>query len=203
MAGALSALKCLSRAHTDRFLFGQILSLEYEKKRKKFHPLRLPLLGLTWWEAFRICRRVALATTSQLPRQLSACSLKLSQTEMRLQGFIGGSRQRHTREQRDRRQCRQLYRRKGRRKTHRQTHTGRQHRTGGRDPLSLPILWNKGHLTEWRPPFPRFGLRRGGLLPAELAAFQHAHWPQPYAGWNGQSVPSWKGFPHARHIPAF
>ena len=49
----------------------------------------------------------------------------------------------------------------------------------GRDPLSLPILWNKGHLTEWHPPFPRFGLRRGGLLPTEPAAFQHARWPQP------------------------
>ena len=81
------------------------------EKRKEFHPLGLPLLGLTCWEAFRIRQRVALAGTRQLSRQVSACSLKLSQTEMRLQGFIGGSRQRHTREQRDRRQCRQLYRR--------------------------------------------------------------------------------------------
>ena len=95
MAGTLSALKCLSRAHTDEFLFGQILGLEYEKKKKKreFHPLGLPLLGLNCWEAFRICQGVALAGTLQLPRQLSACSLKLSETEMRLQGFIGGSRQ--------------------------------------------------------------------------------------------------------------
>ena len=102
MAGALLALKCLSHAHTDGFLFGQILGLGYEKK-KEFHPLGLPLLGLTCWAAFRIRQRVALAGTRQLPQQLSACSLKLSQTEMRLQGFIGGSRQRHTREQRDRR----------------------------------------------------------------------------------------------------
>ena len=93
MAGALSALKCLTRAHTDRFLFGQILGLEYEKKRKDFHPLGLPLLRLTCWEAFKIRQGVALAGTRQLPRQLSACSLKLSETEMRLQGFIGGSRQ--------------------------------------------------------------------------------------------------------------
>ena len=93
MAGTLSALKCLSRAHTDEFLFGQILGLEYEKKIKEFHPLGLPLPGLTCWEAFRICQGVALAGTLQLPRQLSACSLKLSETEMRLQGFIGGSRQ--------------------------------------------------------------------------------------------------------------
>ena len=111
VAGALSALKCLSHAHTDGFLFGQILGLEYEKKIKEFHPLGLPLLGLTCWEAFRICQGVALAGTLHLPRQLSACSLKLSETEMRLQGFIGGSRQRHTREQ-DRRQCWQLCRRK-------------------------------------------------------------------------------------------
>ena len=46
MADALSALKCLSRAHTDGFLFGQILGLEY-KKKEEFHSLRLPLLGLT------------------------------------------------------------------------------------------------------------------------------------------------------------
>ena len=173
------------------------------KKRKEFHLLGLPLLGLTCWEAFRIRQGVALARTRQLPRQLSACSLKLSETEMRLQGFIGGSRQGHTREQRDRRQCRQLNRRKGRRKPHRWTHIGRQHRTGGQDPLSLPILWNKGHLTEWHPPFPRFRLRRGGLLPAESAAFPHARWPRTYAGQKGQSVPSWKAFPHARHLPAF
>ena len=95
MADALLALKCLSRAHTDGFLFGQILGLEYEKK-EEFHPLGLPLLGLTCWEAFRIRQGVALAGTRQLPRQMSACSLKLSETEMRLQGFIGGSRQRHT-----------------------------------------------------------------------------------------------------------
>ena len=36
MAGALSALKWLSRAHTDGFLFGQIIGLEYEKKEKSF-----------------------------------------------------------------------------------------------------------------------------------------------------------------------
>ena len=108
-----------------------------QEKRKEFHPLGLPLLGLTCWEAFRIRQGVALPGTRQLPQQLSVCSLKLSETEMRLQGFIGGSRQRHTRERRDRRQCRQLYRRKGRRKTHRQTHIGRQHRTGGWDPLSF------------------------------------------------------------------
>ena len=95
VAGALSALKCLSRAHTDEFLLGQILGLEYEKK-EEFHPLGLLLLGLTCWEAFRILQGVALDGTRQLPRQLSACSLKLSETEMRLQGFIGGSR--HTRE---------------------------------------------------------------------------------------------------------
>ena len=93
MEGALSALKCLSRAHTDGFLFGQILGLEYKKKRKEFHPLGLPLLGLTCWEAFRIRQGVALAGTHQLPRRLSACLLKLSETEMRLQGFIEGSRQ--------------------------------------------------------------------------------------------------------------
>ena len=80
------------------------------EKRREFHPLGLQLLGLTCWEAFRIRQGVALARTRQLPRQLSA-SLKLSETEMKLQGFIGGSRQRHTREQRDRRQCRQLHRR--------------------------------------------------------------------------------------------
>ena len=67
MAGTLSALKCLSHAHTDGFLFGQILGLEYEKKRKEFHPLGLPLLGLTCCEAFRIRQRVALAGTHQLP----------------------------------------------------------------------------------------------------------------------------------------
>ena len=89
------------------------------------------------------------------------------------------------------------------RKTHRQTHIGQQHRARGRDPLSLPLLWNKGHLTKWHPPFPRLGLRRGGLLPTEPAAFQHACWPRPYDGWNGQSIPSWKAFPHARHLPGF
>ena len=69
-------------------------------------------------------------------------------------------------------------------------HIGEQQRNRGQDPLSLPIRWNKGHLTKWRPLFPRFGLRRGGLLPTEPAAFQHAHWPWPHSGWNGQSVPS-------------
>ena len=44
MAGAVSALKCLSRAHTDGFLFGQILGLEYEKKRK-VSPSRAPVTG--------------------------------------------------------------------------------------------------------------------------------------------------------------
>ena len=44
VAGALSALKCLSHAHTDRFLFGQILSLEYEKKEKSF-----TLSGSHYW----------------------------------------------------------------------------------------------------------------------------------------------------------
>ena len=67
MADALLALKCLSPAHTGGFLFGQILGLEYEKKRKEFHPLGLPLLGLTCWEAFRIRQGVALAWTHQLP----------------------------------------------------------------------------------------------------------------------------------------
>ena len=70
MAGALLALKCLSCAHTDGFLFGQILGLEYEKKRKEFHPFGLPLLGLTCWEAFRIQQGLL---PCQLPRQLSAC----------------------------------------------------------------------------------------------------------------------------------
>ena len=111
VAGALSALKCLSRAHTDGFFNWPDSRFRIREKRKEFHPLGLPLLGLTCWEAFRIHQGVALAGTRQLPRQLSACSLKLSETEMRLQGFIGGSRQRHTREQRDRRQCRQLHRR--------------------------------------------------------------------------------------------
>ena len=66
MAGALLALKCLSHAHTDGFLFGQILGLEYEKK-EEFHPLRIPLLGLTCWEAFRLHQGVARAGTLQLP----------------------------------------------------------------------------------------------------------------------------------------
>ena len=44
MAGALSALKCLSRAHTDGFLFGQILGLEYEKK-KRVSPSQAPVTG--------------------------------------------------------------------------------------------------------------------------------------------------------------
>ena len=41
---ALSALKCLSHAHTDGFLFGQILSLEYGKKEKSF-----TLSGSHYW----------------------------------------------------------------------------------------------------------------------------------------------------------
>ena len=45
MAGALSALKCPSRAHTDRFLFGQILGLEYEEKKKRVSPSRAPVTG--------------------------------------------------------------------------------------------------------------------------------------------------------------
>ena len=45
VAGTLSALKCLSRAHTDGFLFGQILGLEYEKKEKSF-----TLLGSRYWD---------------------------------------------------------------------------------------------------------------------------------------------------------
>ena len=44
VAGALLALKCLSRAHTDGFLFVQILGLEYEKKEKSF-----TLSGSRYW----------------------------------------------------------------------------------------------------------------------------------------------------------
>ena len=44
--------------------------------------------------------------------------------------------------------------------------------------------------TEWRPLLTRLGLRRGTLLPAEPAAFQHARWPQSCAGWNVQSIPN-------------
>ena len=44
VAGAVSALKCLSRAHTDGFLFGQILCLEYEIK-ERVSPSWAPVTG--------------------------------------------------------------------------------------------------------------------------------------------------------------
>ena len=53
MAGTLSALKCLSHAHTDGFLFGQILGLEYEKKEKRVSPSWAPITGADFLEGLQ------------------------------------------------------------------------------------------------------------------------------------------------------
>ena len=79
VAGALMAFKCLTRAHReDSRPHPQLRMIKGE-----FHPVGLSLLRLTCCRAFKVCQRVALARTYQLPPQPFACSLKLSKKELR------------------------------------------------------------------------------------------------------------------------
>ena len=66
------AFKCLTRAHRKNFRPSSVRDVKGE-----FHPIRLPLLRLTYCKAFSVCQSVALTGTHQLPPQLFACSLKL------------------------------------------------------------------------------------------------------------------------------